>query len=354
MDDIDHMRHALRLARRTLGATGKNPAVGCVIVKDGRVLATGWTAEGGIPHAETRALEQAGVAARGATAYVSLEPCCHHGRTGPCVDALIAAGIVRVVTAIEDPDPRVEGSGHDRLRKAGVAVETGMLSDEARRDLAGFLSRIARQRPHVLLKLALSADGMIASAPGQRTAITGEEARARTHLMRARADAIMVGVSTVRTDDPVLTCRLPGLERRSPLPVIVDGSLSTPLASRLVAAARRRPLIILAADKTRGGNELAGAGAELVRCPESVPGRIDLGCGLKELGRRGINHLLVEGGANLARQLIGDGLVDELALFASPVTLGAQGVKADLDLNAFRKTGEETLGKDVLTLYDRR
>jgi diaminohydroxyphosphoribosylaminopyrimidine deaminase / 5-amino-6-(5-phosphoribosylamino)uracil reductase len=354
LDDIDHMRHALRLGRRTLGATGKNPAVGCVIVKDGRVLATGWTGEGGIPHAEARALEQAGAAARGATAYVSLEPCCHHGRTGPCADALIAAGIVRVVTAVEDPDPRVEGRGHARLRNAGVMVETGLLAEESRRDLAGFLSRIARQRPHVLLKLALSADGMIASAPGLRTAITGEQARARTHLMRAHADAIMVGVNTVKTDDPVLTCRLPGLEHRSPLPVIVDGSLSTPLASRLVAAAGSRPLIILTADEAQGGDELARAGAELVRCPEAGCGRIDLGCGLTELGRRGINRLLVEGGANLASQLIGDGLVDALALFVAPMPLGAQGVKADLDLNAFRKTAEETLGQDVLTLYDRR
>ena len=354
LDDIDHMRHALRLGRRTLGATGKNPAVGCVLVKDGRVLATGWTGEGGIPHAEARALQEAGAAARGATAYVSLEPCCHRGRTGPCTDALIEAGVVRVVTAIGDPDPRVKGEGHARLRKAGVVVETGLLADEAGRDLAGFLSRITRQRPHVLLKLALSADGMIASAPGLRTAITGEEARARTHLMRAQADAIMVGVNTVKTDDPALTCRLPGLEHRSPLPVIVDGSLSTPLASRLVAAARRRSLIILAAENAKGGDELARAGAELVRCPQSAPGRIDLGCGLKELGRRGINRLLVEGGADLARQLVSDGLVDELALFTSPTTLGAEGVRADLDLNAFRRGTEETLGKDLLTHYDRQ
>jgi diaminohydroxyphosphoribosylaminopyrimidine deaminase / 5-amino-6-(5-phosphoribosylamino)uracil reductase len=353
MDDTDHMRHALRVGRRTMGATGKNPAVGCVLVKDGRVIATGWTAEGGIPHAEVRAIEAAGRAARGATAYVSLEPCCHHGRTGPCADVLIAAGIARVVTAMEDPDPRVQGRGHARLREAGIAVKTGLLVQEARRDLAGFISRITRRMPHVLLKLALSADGMIASAPGLRTAITGEAANARTHLMRARSDAIMVGVNTVKADDPVLTCRLPGLEHRSPLPVIVDGSLSTPLTSRLVAAARSRPLIVLTAANERAGDELARAGAELVRCAESAPGRIDLRCGLEELARRGVNRLLVEGGAELAHQLVSAGLVDELALFVSPIPLGDQGLRADLDLNAFRKTSEETLGKDVLRHYEK-
>lgn len=353
MDDIDHMRHALRLGRRTLGATGKNPAVGCVLVKDGRVLATGWTAEGGIPHAEVRALEAAGTAAHGATAYVTLEPCCHHGRTGPCADALVTAGIARVVTAIEDPDPRVQGRGHARLREAGIAVETGLLAEKARRDLAGFVSRMTRARPHVLLKLALSADGMIASAPGLRTAITGEAANARTQLMRAQSDAIMVGVNTVRTDDPALTCRLPGLEHRSPLPVIVDGSLSTPLASRLVTAARSRPLIVLTAANDRAGSELATTGAELVHCPESAPGRIDLRCGMEELAKRGMNRVLVEGGADLARQLVGAGLVDEIALFVSPKVLGSEGVRADLDLNSFRRTAEETLGKDVLKHYEK-
>jgi diaminohydroxyphosphoribosylaminopyrimidine deaminase/5-amino-6-(5-phosphoribosylamino)uracil reductase len=353
MDDIGHMRHALRLGRRTMGATGKNPAVGCVLVKDGRVLAAGWTAEGGMPHAEVRALEAAGAAALGATAYVTLEPCCHHGRTGPCADALIRAGIARVVTAIEDPDPRVQGRGHARLKEAGVSVETGLLAQEARRDLAGFVSRMTRSRPHVLLKLAFSADGMIAAAPGLRTAITGEAANARTHLMRAQSDAIMVGVNTVRTDDPTLTCRLPGLEHRSPLPVIVDGSSSTPLASRLVAAARSRPLIILTSAQAGGGDELARSGAELVRCPESAPGRIDLRCGLEELARRGMNRLLVEGGADLARQLMVAGLVDELALFVSPKMLGGEGVSVDLDLNAFRRTSEETLGKDVLKHYEK-
>jgi diaminohydroxyphosphoribosylaminopyrimidine deaminase / 5-amino-6-(5-phosphoribosylamino)uracil reductase len=352
LTDENHMRHALGLGLRSLGATGKNPAVGCVLVKDECVIAVGSTGEGGIPHAEAIALAMAGDRARGATAYVTLEPCCHHGRTPPCADVLIAAGVVRVVTAIEDPDPRVRGKGHERLRRAGIRVETGVLGDWARRDLAGFLSRLARSRPHVLLKLAVSADGMIASAPGLRTAITGEDANRRTHLMRARSDAIMVGVGTVKADDPSLTCRLPGLEHRSPIPVIVDGALTTPLTARLLASARARPLVILTAQSS--GLQHAEAGAEIISCPGHAAGRVDLAKGLERLAERGVNRLLVEGGANLAAQLIAGDLVDEVALFSSPRRLGAEGVRANLDLNAFRRTREETLGADVLTHYERR
>jgi diaminohydroxyphosphoribosylaminopyrimidine deaminase / 5-amino-6-(5-phosphoribosylamino)uracil reductase len=231
-------------------------------------------------------------------------------------------------------------------------VETGVLGDWARRDLAGFLSRLARSRPHVLLKLAVSADGMIASAPGLRTAITGEDANRRTHLMRARSDAIMVGVGTVKADDPSLTCRLPGLEHRSPIPVIVDGALTTPLTARLLASARARPLVILTAQSS--GLQHAEAGAEIISCPGHAAGRVDLAKGLERLAERGVNRLLVEGGANLAAQLIAGDLVDEVALFSSPRRLGAEGVPANLDLNAFRRTREETLGADVLTHYERR
>ncbi|HEY7764675.1 MAG TPA: bifunctional diaminohydroxyphosphoribosylaminopyrimidine deaminase/5-amino-6-(5-phosphoribosylamino)uracil reductase RibD, partial [Aestuariivirgaceae bacterium] len=283
---------------------------------------------------------------------VTLEPCCHHGRTAPCADALIAAGVVRAVTAIEDPDPRVRGRGHERMRQAGMEVETGIMDDLARHDLAGFLSRIERGRPHVLLKLAVSADGMIASAPGLRTAITGEEANRRTHLMRSRSDAIMVGVRTVKTDDPSLACRLPGLEHRSPIPGIVDGSLTAPVTARLFASARQRPLMILTAQS--GSREHEQAGAEIISCPAIAPGRVELAGGLERLAERGVNRLLVEGGANLAAQLIAEDLVDEIALFTSPKKLGAQGVPANLDLNAFRRTREETLGDDVLTHYERR
>jgi diaminohydroxyphosphoribosylaminopyrimidine deaminase / 5-amino-6-(5-phosphoribosylamino)uracil reductase len=347
------MRHALALGRRSMGATGANPAVGCVLVRDNHVVGVGWTAEGGAPHAETRALAMAKDLARGATAYVTLEPCSHHGKTPPCAAALAKAGIARVLSATEDPDPRVCGNGHTLLCRAGVKVQTGLLEEEARADMAGFFSRIRRGRPHVVLKLAVSSDGMIAHAKGVRTAITGEEANARTHLMRAQADAIMVGAGTVRTDDPVLTCRLPGLEHRSPQPIIVDGRLATPLTARLVAEAHDRGLIILTGPAAEG-TEIEKWGAKLLRCREAAPGRIDLMQGLEQLGRCGINRLLVEGGADLARQLIEAALVDELAVFTSAKALGQDGVKIELALTGFEETGTEKLGQDRLAHYRMR
>jgi diaminohydroxyphosphoribosylaminopyrimidine deaminase / 5-amino-6-(5-phosphoribosylamino)uracil reductase len=353
VNEIDHMRHALALGRRGMGATGANPAVGCVLVKDNHVVGVGWTAEGGAPHAETRALAMAGDLAQGATAYVTLEPCSHDGRTPPCAAALAKAGIARVISAVEDPDPRVSGNGHTLLCKAGVKVQTGLLEEEARLDMAGFFSRIRRGRPHVVLKLAMSSDGMIAESKGVRTAITGEEANARTHLMRAQADAIMVGVGTVRTDDPVLTCRLPGLEHRSPQPIIVDGRLATPLSARLVAEAHDRGLIILTGPGPEG-TAIEKHGAMLLRCREAAPGRIDLVQGLEQLGRRGINRLLVEGGADLAQQLVEAALVDELAVFTSAKALGQAGVKVDLALSSFEETGREKLGQDRLVHYRKK
>ena len=229
-DDPRWMDYALRLGRRALGTTAENPNVGCVIVKNGQVQGVGWTQPGGRPHAETEALAMAGEGARGATAFVTLEPCAHHGRTGPCAEALVRAGVVRVVTALEDPDPRVSGAGHAILRAAGGTVETGMGAAEARRDLAGFLTRIIWKRPYVILKLAVSADGKIAARTGEKTAITGPEANARVHLLRAQCDAVLVGMGTVPIDDPLLTCRLPGLEARSPQPFVFGhGGLSPSL-----------------------------------------------------------------------------------------------------------------------------
>ena len=350
--DEHHMQHALALGRRMRGATGTRPAVGCVIVRDGIVVGVGSTGEGGIPHAEAAALAVAGEAARGATAYVTLEPCSHHGATPPCADALVAAGVARVVVAIADPDPRVDGKGLKRLREAGIAVETGLLAKAALRELDGFLSRMTKGRPAVTLKMAVSADGMIARAPGQRTAISGEAANARTHLMRARSDAIMVGANTVRVDDPSLTCRLPGLEHRTPIAVVVDGRLAIPASTRLVAHARQRPLIILTSEDAENAN-LAASGAEIIRCGVAAPFRIGLSDGLMQLGRRGINTLLVEGGANLARSLLDEGMIDRIVLIASRIPLGPQGVNAGLDVNAFRRVEQETLGEDTLTIYEK-
>jgi diaminohydroxyphosphoribosylaminopyrimidine deaminase/5-amino-6-(5-phosphoribosylamino)uracil reductase len=326
-DDARWMDLALRLGLRALGLTAENPNVGCVIVKDGRLLGVGWTQAGGRPHAETEALRMAGKGARGATAYVTLEPCAHHGCTGPCAEALVKAGLARIVTAIEDPDPRVSGGGHAILRRAGIAVETGLMADQARRDMVGFLTRITKKRPQVILKMAFSADHKIAGAVGRRTAISGPEAKARVHLLRAQCDAILVGMATVLADDPELTCRLPGLEHRSPTPFVMSRTRELPKDSRL---ARR--------------------GAEVLR--GSVPEV------LAELGRRGINRLMVEGGARVARSFLEAGMVDQFHLIRSRKALGHEGVDAlagltlEQALQPFAVLEQEMLGSDLLTVYE--
>ncbi len=321
------MDYALRLGRRALGTSAENPNVGCVIVKDGRLLGVGWTQTQGRPHAETEALKMAGEAARGATAYVTLEPCAHRGQTGPCAEALVRDGIARVVTAIEDPDPRVSGGGHAILQKAGIAFECGLMADEARRDLAGFLTRITKKRPQVILKMAFSADHKIAAKPDERTAISGPEAKARVHLLRAQCDAILVGMGTVLADDPELTCRLPGLEHRSPRPFVMSRKGEMPPDCHL-----------------------ARHGAEVLRgSVQDVLG---------ELGGRGINRLMVEGGARVARSFLEAGLVDELHLIRSNVMIGGQGVDAlagltlEQALQPFDLREEERLGSDVLRVYE--
>lgn len=327
-DDARWMDYALRLGRRALGTTAENPNVGCVIVKDGRVRGIGWTQAGGRPHAETEALNMAGEGARGATAYVTLEPCAHHGRTGPCAEALVRAGVARVVTALEDPDPRVSGGGHAILRRAGIAIETGPGAEEARRGMAGFLTRILSKRPQVILKMAVSADHMIAGGVGQRTAISGAEARAHVHLLRAQCDAILVGMGTVLADDPELTCRLPGLESRSPRPFVLSRSGDLPPTSHL---ARR--------------------GAEVLR--GNVPEV------LADLGARGINRLMVEGGARVARSFLEAGMVDQFHLIRAEKSLGTgvevlAGLPLEQALQPFRVIEQERLGSDLLTVYEAR
>src|SRR5580704_7557574 len=220
--DRRFMALALALGRRGLGRTHPNPAVGAVVVKDGVIVGRGWTQPGGRPHAEPEALRRAGEAARGATLYVTLEPCSHFGKSPPCADAIIAVGISRVVAAIEDPNPEVAGKGHAKLRAAGITVDVGLFAEEAARDHAGHFRRIRDKRPHVVLKLAVSSDDKIGAAGGRPVAITGEAARTRVHLLRAQSDAILVGIGTVLADDPLLTCRLPGMEARSPVRVVLD------------------------------------------------------------------------------------------------------------------------------------
>jgi len=363
MNDGHFMRAALTLSRRGLGTVWPNPTVGCVLVKDGAVVGRGWTQPGGRPHGETEALARAGAQAKGATAYVSLEPCCHHGKTPPCTDALIAAGIARTVVAVEDSDPRVAGRGIERLREAGIAVETGLLAEEARAINAGFFLRLAQGRPLVTLKLATTLDGKIATATGESRWITGEAARNRAHLLRATHDAVMVGAATVVADDPLLTCRLPGMMGRDPVRIVIDGSLRVPLTAKLVAQAKDVPTWMV----HRRGVEAArleaflDCGVELIEVPFTKTAEMDLAVALAELGKRGLTRVLVEGGARLAGALLEADLVDRLAWFQAPALLGgdalpaveAFGVTALSEARRFKRLTVEAYGEDLLETLTR-
>jgi len=360
-DDLGAMRAALALARRGLGTVWPNPAVGCVIVEERQVVGRGWTQPGGRPHGETEALRRAGDAARGAAAYVSLEPCCHWGRTPPCVDALITAGVRRVVVALEDPDPRVAGEGLRRLRAAGLDVDVGLCAEEAAEVNAGFLSRLRLGRPLVTLKFATSLDGRIATASGESQWISGPPARERAHALRASHDAIMVGTGTAVADDPQLTCRLPGLDHRSPVRVVIDRHLRIPPAARLIADAHVVPTWVLtlpSADPDRRAAFLASR-VTLIDVDPDRAGQVDLAAALTALGERGITRLLVEGGAGLAAAFFRASLVDRLIWVHAPLAIGGDGIPAiaglDLaalaDAPAFERLSTETIGDDVLTTF---
>lgn len=321
--DRRYMAIALGLARRGIGRTAPNPSVGCVLVKDGGIVGWGWTQPGGRPHAETEALRRAGPAAKGATAYVTLEPCSHWGRTPPCTDALISAGVSRVVAALKDPDSRVSGSGLRRLEEAGIKVDLGLMAEAAREVNAGFLSRIERGRPWTILKLATSLDGRIATSTGASRWITGPEARAHAHRMRARADAILIGSGTALADDPILTCRTPGWSDRSPIRVVLDRRLRLPLDSALVRSARETPLWVVT-DQSNDGAALEALGAVLIPLtvgagPESV---------LASLAARGVTRLLIEGGSAVASAFLRADLVDELIWMRAPILIGGDGLAA--------------------------
>ncbi len=362
-DDLLHMRAALALARRGLGNAWPNPAVGCVLVKDGRVIGRGWTQPGGRPHAETEALRRAGDAARGTTAYVTLEPCSHHGRTPPCCEALAGAGIARVVMAMRDPDPRVNGRGLAMLRGAGIAVEEGLLEPEARALNAGFFRRIQAGMPLVTLKLASTLDGRIATASGESRWITGQAARREVHALRARHDAILVGSGTVLADDPDLTCRIPGMERVPMLRVVADARLRTPPAAQLVQGAALAPVLIITAPGHPPAAQapFIAAGADIVTVPAHAAGGLDLPSLLRALGRRGVTRVLAEGGAGLAAALLRQGLVDRLVWFHAPAVMGGDGHPAleGLRLAAlsamprFRRAAQRALGDDMLSEFER-
>jgi diaminohydroxyphosphoribosylaminopyrimidine deaminase/5-amino-6-(5-phosphoribosylamino)uracil reductase len=360
--DRRFMQLALSLGRRGLGLTWPNPAVGAVVVKNGIIIGRGWTQPGGRPHAETEALKRAGREARGATLYVTLEPCSHHGKTPPCADAIIRAGIARVVSALDDPNPDVAGQGYAKLRERGIAVETGVCAEEAARSNAGHLRRMREGRPQVLLKLAASSDGKAGLAGRKPVGITGEAARVRVHQMRAEADAILVGVGTVLADDPHLTCRLPGMFERSPVRVVLDAKLRLPLSTAIVGTARDVPVWVFAGPGASPVAEdiLRSKGVEVMRV-ELTDGRLDLRAVLNALAGRGITRLMVEGGPTVAASFIQADLVDEAALFRSPNPIGASGIDLleGLPLGALTETpkltlaGLEMVGTDTLEHFER-
>lgn len=354
------MRGALALAARALGATWPNPAVGCVLVRDGVVVGRGRTAPGGRPHAETEALAAAGQRARGATAYVSLEPCAHHGRTPPCAEALIAAGVARVVFAVEDPDPRVNGGGGALLAAAGIAVARGLCAEGAQELNAGFMLRIAAGRPLVTLKTATSLDGRIAAAGGRSQWITSAASRAAAHVLRARHDAVLIGASTLAADDPQLTVRLPGLPARPPVRVVVAGRALVATGRRLFAAPDAGPVWLVLAEDTPPPPGLPSH-VDIVRVTGGPSGRPDPAAMLAEFGRRGLTRVLVEGGARLAAALAKAGLIDRIAWFRAATVIGGDGIPVFDPLGVadpaealrWRRTDLRRIGTDVLETYAR-
>lgn len=360
-NDERFMGEALALGHRHLGQTATNPSVGCVIVRDDgdgpRIVGRGVTAVGGRPHAETQALADAGELARGATAYVTLEPCSHHGKTPPCSDALIAAGVARVVISVTDPDERVSGRGIEMLRDAGIVVETGLMEPEGERALEAYLMTRRAGRPFVTLKLAVSADGMIGATGKGQLAITGPEARAEVHRLRSVSDAILVGIGTAIADDPELTTRLPGLEHRSPIRIVLDRRLELPVTSKLVQSARKVPVIVVSDGEADSASEearrdvLEAAGVEILICRQED--LVDL---LGALATRGISSLLVEGGAKTAQLFLNEGLVDRILLFTGAVTVGEGGVASPIDRKlvpvGFVHRASRSFGNDILDEYE--
>lgn len=361
-EDAGWMRVALGLARRGLGRVWPNPAVGCVLVRDGVVVGRGHTADGGRPHAEARALADAGPLARGATAYVTLEPCAHTGRTPPCTGALIGAGVARVVVAVGDPDPRVDGRGFAMLREAGIAVDVGCLADEAAEVNRGFLSRLTLGRPMLTLKLAASLDGRIATAAGESQWITGPAARAAVHLMRAQSDAVLVGAGTARSDDPRLDVRGLGIAAR-PVRVVASAGLALPRDGHLARTAGEAPVWLAHGPAATAEARAAwtGLGATLIEVPEVARGGLDLGAVLRGLGARGVTRVLCEGGGRLAAALMQADLVDDLAWHGAGIALGADGLPAVGALEMaglaaaprFRLVETRALGADVCSRWRR-
>lgn len=355
------MRLALSLAQRGLGRVWPNPAVGCVIVKDGKLLGRGWTQKGGRPHAETVALAQAGSNASGATAYVTLEPCAHHGKTPPCATALVKAGIVRVVSALGDPDSRVAGQGYDILQNAGIDLTKDVLVDVAADINAGFLLNRTIGRPMFTLKMASSIDGRIATASGDSRWITGPDARRKVHMMRANHDAVLIGAGTARVDNPLLDVRGIGIDDDHPVRIVLDGGLSLSLTSRLAQTADKIPLWIChreGVDKARK-KTWEKIGATLIEISSGKTGELDLNAMALQLGKRGITRVLCEGGGRVASSMIAAELVDTLVTFTAGLAIGSEGggVFGPLQIDAlqeaprFNLVESRTVGGDIMNVW---
>lgn len=363
-DDLGYMRNALTLARRGLGRVWPNPAVGCVLVRDGDVVGRGWTQPGGRPHAETEALARAGERASGATAYVTLEPCSHHGRTPPCAQALIDAGISRAVIAVTDPDPRVDGDGVKMLSDAGISVDVGLCAEDAAQLNAGFFSRLEKNRPYVTLKCASTIDGRIATRSGDSQWITGDVARDAGHLMRATHDAVLVGSLTAMQDNPSLTCRLPGLEARSPVRIVLDGRMQLPLTHNLVVTARDVPTWMVtlppkSADQSGRREAYIAAGVTIIDVDPDPEGHPELLQALFQISEKGITRLMVEGGGQVAASFISAAMVDEIVWFRAPCIIGGDGLPslAGIGVNDLSdaprplRMGTRAVGGDIIEYY---
>lgn len=363
------METALGLARRGLGRVWPNPAVGCVLTVAGkggrpRIVGRGWTQPGGRPHAETQALSRAGSQAKGATAYISLEPCAHTGETPPCAGALIEAGISRAVVALEDPDPRVSGKGIAALKKAGITVDVGLCGHQAEEVNAGFLMRVCQDRPLVTLKLATTLDGRIATHHGESRWITGEVSRRAGHGLRLRHDAVMVGSGTAQVDDPDLTCRLPGLAEASPVRVVMDARLRLPLTSRLVRhAGLFSTWLVTRSDGDKSRIKAYGdCDVEVIESGCDRDGNLDPLAALEALAKRGVTRVLVEGGGSMASALLGRSLVDRLVWFRAPRVMGGDGLAAvapfgvdELSMTAnFTRLAVRASGEDIVEIYGRK
>ncbi len=356
-EDIRFMRRAMELADRGLGAVNPNPLVGCVIVRNGRIIGAGWHERWGGLHAERNALNRCSEPAAGATMYVTLEPCCHHGKTPPCTDAVIAAGIKRVVVGLTDPNPLVSGRGIARLREAGIEVESGVLEEELRHQNRAFLKYITRREPWVVMKSAMTLDGKICTSTGDSRWVTGEEARHRVHTMRRNLMAILVGIGTVEADDPMLNCRLEGSPRQ-PLRLVADTTARISPKSQLVRTARQLRTVVLhtAQAPEERLQALTREGVECWCCAEKE-GHLDLKDAMARLGNEGVDSLLVEGGGMLNDSLLREGLIDEVALFVAPKLIGGQRAKSPVEGVGFERMSQaveldeittERIGNDLL------